>query len=247
MKADPAMQRRLLDLQAVDTATAQRSYRRRTLPEIAQIGEGEARLAALGDDAVRAKTEISDLDREQRRLELDVEQVRARGVRDEQRLTSGAFSNPKELERLQHEVASLSRRQGDLEDQVLEVMERRESADKVLEDVAATAQQVRADYDAAVLRRDAAFAEIDTGLADAQAERELMVAELPADLVAAYERSRGSGSGTGAAALRQQRCEGCRMELASSSLSRARSAPADEVLRCEECGRILVRIAESGL
>ena len=247
MKADPEDQLRLLDLQAVDTVMAQRTYRRRTLPELAIIAESAARLATLSGDVVRAQTEIGDLSREQRRLELDVDQVRSRSERDQQRLESGSVGSPKELERLQHEVQSLARRQGDLEDQVLELMERREALDAALAAVNESVQRVTADRDDATSRRDSAFAEIDAELSDREAERDGLTAALPADLLALYERLRAGSGGTGAAALRQRRCEGCRMELASTDLNRARNAPPDEVLRCEECGRILVRTPESGL
>jgi len=54
-------------------------------------------------------------------------------------------------------------------------------------------------------------------------------------------------SGMGAALLRLGRCEACRLEFSAQELSRIRTAPADEVIRCEECRRILVRTAESGL
>lgn len=247
MKADPAVQRQLLDLQAVDTVVAQRTHRRRTLPELAVIEAATARLAGLGDDVIRAQTAIGDLDREQKRLEADVEQVRARSARDEARLTSGQFSNPKELQGLQQEVQSLARRQGDLEEQVLEVMEQRESAETGLNEVRRTAAEVEDELAGARQRRDAAFAEIDADLTGRKAERAIMVGGLPADLITLYERIRTQLGGTGAAMLRARRCEGCRMELASTELSRARTAAADEVLRCEDCGRILVRTADSGL
>nr|MBA3523130.1 hypothetical protein [Geodermatophilaceae bacterium] len=152
MKADPAAQLLLLDLQAVDTATAQRQHRRRTLAELAVIEQSAARLSALSDDAVRIRTRLSDLERDQRRLELDVEQVRARSDRDQQRLSSGVVTNGKELERLQHEVASLSRRQGFLEEQVLEFMEQREGIDAELAVLVTETQRVQAEHDEAVGR-----------------------------------------------------------------------------------------------
>lgn len=247
VKADPAAQRLLLDLQAVDTVTAQRQHRRRTLPELAVIEQSEVQLRGLSDDAVRIRTRLSDLARDQRRLELDVEQVRARSERDQQRLTSGAVTNGKELERLQHEVASLSRRQGFLEEQVLEVMEVREGIDADVSALDAETQRVQAEHDEAVARRDAAYTELDEELADRARERDLLLPQLPTELVTLYERVRGSSGGSGAAVLKQRRCEGCRMEMARTALNRIRDAAPDEVLRCEECGRILVRTPESGL
>src|SRR5205823_14729270 len=121
-------QLRLLDLQAADTALGQLTHRRATLPELAAIADADARLKALTDDLVRAQTEVADLDREQRRMEADVDQVRSRSDRDQQRMRAGALP-AKELESLQHEVQTLARRQSALEDGVLELMERREGAD----------------------------------------------------------------------------------------------------------------------
>ena len=246
MNADPAVQLRLLDLQAADTALAQLAHRRSTLPELAAIAAADARLAALTGDLVRAETEVTDLDREQRRLEADVDQVRQRSDRDEQRMRAGSVP-PRELESLQHEVQTLARRQSDLEDVVLDLMERREQAEARATAVGAEVERVRSERDAATAARDAAFAEIDADIAARTAERAATTAEIPADLLALYEKVRGSAGGVGAAALRKRRCEGCHLELAGSELRAARTAPPDAVLRCENCRRILVRTPESGL
>lgn len=247
MKADPLTQLRLLDVQGLDTAVAQLAHRRRTLPELVIIAEREQQLTQLADDVVRAQTEIADLDREQRRLEADVEQVRARSDRDQQRLTSGAITSAKELQKLQHEVQTLARRQGELEDQVLDLMERREAAAAVLARVEADVDRLTTERDDATARRDAAVLAIDADTERRQTERIALVADVPADLLALYEKLRASSGGTGAAALRQRRCEGCRLDLSGTDLMKARTAAPDEVLRCEECLRILVRTPESGL
>jgi predicted nucleic acid-binding Zn-ribbon protein len=247
VKAAPAAQHRLLDLQAVDTALAQLAHRRRTLPELAEIEKSSAALAGLRDDVVRARTAVEDLDREIRRLETDVEQVRARKARDQQRMESGAVTHAKELESLQHEVASLSRRQSELEDTELELMEAREEAQAVLDSAVSALDEAQRAIDEATARRDAAYAEIDGLEAARRAEREPVVSALPGDLYALYEKIRASAGGTGAAMLRARRCEGCRIELSGSDMAGLTSAPEDEVVRCEECRRILVRTAESGL
>jgi predicted nucleic acid-binding Zn-ribbon protein len=246
VNADPAVQLRLLDLQAADTALAQLAHRRSTLPELAAIDAADARLAALSDDVVRAETEVTDLARAQRRLEGDVDQVRQRSDRDELRMRAGSVP-PRELESLQHEVQTLARRQSDLEDVVLDLMERREQAEARTAAVGAEMAQVRSQRDAAAAARDAAFAEIDADIAARTAERAATSAEIPADLLGLYEEVRGSAGGVGAAALRKRRCEGCHLELAGSELRAARTAPPDAVLRCENCRRILVRTPESGL
>jgi predicted nucleic acid-binding Zn-ribbon protein len=246
VNADPAVQLRLLDLQAADAKLAQLGHRRRTLPELARIAEAAAQAAALHSEAVGLRTEISDIATEQRRMENDIEVVRSRESRDQARLDSGGVP-AKELEGLQHELASLQRRQGTLEDAALEVMERREELDAALADVMARAQKVADEQSAAEAARDAEFGEIDAAAGAAHAQRVAIAQQIPADLLALYDKVRAAQGGVGAAAIRARRCEGCRLELAGSELTAARHAAPDEVLRCENCRRIIVRTAESGL
>lgn len=245
MNADTATQLRLLELQAADTALAQLAHRRRALPELAALAEREKRAAELSDAVVDARTALDDIAVEQKRLEADVETVRSRAVRDEARLQAGGLP-ARELEGLQHEIATLARRQSTLEDELLEVMERAEQAEAQLAQATAQHEAVlveRRDLEAV---RDAAFAEIDAAAAQRTPERAAIAGELPADLIALYERARAHG-GNGAALLRQRRCDGCRIELSGSELSAVRKAAPDEVVRCENCRAILVRTAESGL
>lgn len=245
MRAAPADQLRLLDLQQVDTGLDQLAHRRRTLPELAEIDRLTTEQRAQRDDVVRAETEVSDLGREQRKLEADVDQVCARAERDQQRMRIS--TSAKEAESLQHEVTSLSRRQSDLEDQVLELMERREESDGRLSAATTRLTCSVSGYEVAVSGRDEAFAQIDADVSEQQDVRAAIAAELPAELLAHYERMRTSSGGTGAARLFRRRCEGCHLELSGGDLQRVRAAAEDEVLHCEECGRILVRTAESAL
>ena len=80
-----------------------------------------------------------------------------------------------------------------------------------------------------------------------RARRAEIAAGVPEPLLGLYERIRVQTGGTGAAALHARRCEGCRIELYGTELSAARNADPHTVIRCENCGRILVRTAESGL
>jgi predicted nucleic acid-binding Zn-ribbon protein len=245
VNAEPAVQLRLLDLQAADTALNQLAHRRRHLPELAAIAERTARAAELNDALVEARTRLDDLAAEQKRLESDVETVRARTTRDESRLQAGGLPS-RELESLQHEIATLARRQSTLEDELLEIMEQAELAEAELDEATGRHSAVLAERAELEAARDAAFAEIDAAVARRSPERAAIAAELPAELIALYERAR-SHSGTGAALLRQRRCEACHIELSGSELSRLRSADPAEVVRCDNCRAILVRTAESGL
>jgi predicted nucleic acid-binding Zn-ribbon protein len=244
VKAAPQDQRRLLDLQAVDTALAQLAHRRKSLPELAEIATISRELSALEDERVRAQVAVDDLDRDIARFEKDIDQVRTRKDRDQARLNAGGAL--REIEGLQHELATLNRRQSELEDAELELMEQRESAEQALNDVQKKISEASERRAAAEARRDEAYAEITKEQEFKSQSRGPLAADLPADLITLYDKIRAD-TGLGAALVRSGRCGGCRIELYGADLARVKSAPADEVVRCEECRRIMVRTAESGL
>lgn len=194
-----------------------------------------------------ARTEESDAAREQTKAEQDVDQVRQRAARDQQRLDSGMVTNPRDLESLQSEIASLARRQDDLETIVLEIMERQEAVQSRAKELAVRLEELEAKAGEATERRDAALGAIEAEARAVREERGTLAADLPADLVTLYDKLRGQQGGVGAARLYQRRCEGCRLELNITELGEVRSADPDTVVRCENCRRILVRTPESGL
>ncbi|WP_307167566.1 zinc ribbon domain-containing protein [Streptomyces rishiriensis] len=247
MNAEPADQIRLLDVQALDARLQQLAHKRRSLPEHTEIESLNKDLTQLRDLLVAAQTEESDTAREQTKAEQDVDQVRQRAARDQQRLDSGAVTSSKDLENLQREIVSLAKRQGDLEDIVLEVMERRESAQERVAELTERVGSVQGKIDDAIARRDAALEGFDGESATVTKEREVIAASVPADLLKLYEKLREQQGGVGAAKLYQRTCQGCRQELAITELAEMRKAPSDAVLRCENCRRILVRTSESGL
>ncbi|SDZ04687.1 hypothetical protein SAMN05444365_10532 [Micromonospora pattaloongensis] len=246
MKADPQSQRRLLDLQAIDTALAQLAHRRRTLPEHAELDALARELSALEDERVRAQVAVDDIDRDIVRFERDIEQVRVRKDKDQARLAAGT-GPARELTALEHELASLNRRQTELEDAELELMEQREAAQGVLtavEQRLAAARERRAETET---RRDEALSEITREEQFKTTSRAPLAGDLPADLVGLYDKIRETSGGLGAALLTAGRCGGCRIELSGADRARIRAASPDDVVRCEECRRIMVRTAESGL
>ena len=237
---------RLLDVQAHDTRLSQIAHRQKAMPEHAEIEQLRTRLAAIDAELVVARTAASDLGRELAKAEGDVEQVRTRAQRNQARLDSGQGS-AKDLQGLQHELDSLANRQSVLEDVELEIMERQEVAAAALATATAEHDTVAAQLAEVEERRDKALAVLE---AEAETERQARVnaaAGIPAALLALYEKIREQSDGVGAARLYQRRCEGCRLSVPPNDLNTIRSAPLDEVIRCEECRRILVRTAESGL
>lgn len=246
LNADPAAQLTLLDLQGIDAELAQLAHRRRTLPALAVIAQARQLGSRLHMRTVELETAVGDIAKEQARLEADIEVVRHRESRNQQRLAAGGIP-AKELSGLEHELATLKRRQGTLEDDALEIMQQRETVETDLdaarrEEAAAVTDRVAAEQE-----RDAVFTEIDAAIAERTAQRGPLVARIPAELLDLYDKLRATHDGVGAAALNQRRCQGCHIELAGSELNAVRAAAAEQIVRCDNCRRILVRTAESGL
>ena len=246
MKADHFEQQRLLDLAAEDVALTQLRHRRANLPEVVAVETAQETERAFAADVVRAETEVRDLGREVKRLESDVETVRQREDKDQRLLDSGSVS-PKELTNLQHELDSLKRRQTDLEDQELELMERLEVAEASLAAAQEGLAKAVADLERAQQLRDDALADIADSTTRHESARAAVAGELSAPLLALYDRIRAQTGTTGAAMLKARQCQGCRIELYGNELASVRNADPHEVVRCESCGRILVRTPESGL
>ena len=200
----------------------------------------------LDDDLVRARTAEADVQREVAKADSDVQLVRDRSARNQSRLMAGQ-GTAKDMQALQHEVDSLTRRQAELEDIELEVMERAEGLAAAVAELEGQRAELVARIDELTAARDRVLTELETEAATVARPRADIVAGVGDELVALYEKIRASSGGIGAAALHQRRCEGCRLELNQVDINRIRAAADDEVLRCEECRRILVRTGESGL
>lgn len=245
MKAELAQQRSLLGLTELDAELTRLAHRATHLPEQQRYEELEGQHREVADRLAVVAISLEDLDAQIAKLESEVDTVRQREDRDRGLLDSGAVGDPKQLEELQHELGTLERRQASLEDSLLEVMERREqiAAEQAREQTALAA--VEADLAAARQARDAVLAEVEQTRTDTAARRGQAAAAIDGELLATYERQRAS-SGVGAGRLLGGRCGACRIELDRGELARISAAAEDEVLRCGECGAILLRLKESG-
>lgn len=237
---------KLLDVCELDSRALQLRHRRAHLPQAAVVAELQASKKTT-DDAVRdARVIRDDLERVQKKADADVEAVKTRRRRDQERMDSGAISSAKDLERMQHELATLDRRISVLEDEELEVMEQLEEAQANVTRLEAELAEITEKLAVAVDSVDVETSKIDGELAGVAEERTPALEGIPDDLLALYSRL-SEKMGVGAAELRARRCGGCNLQLDPAEISRIRRLAADEVVRCEECSRILVRTAESGL
>ena len=247
IRADRGAQLRLLDMQTLDTTIAQLNHRRQTLPQHAEIARLQAERAALASDLVATETAISDLELELAKAETDLEPVRDRLNRNQVRIANGTVADPKALSSMLEEVSHLKRRISDLEDAELDVMEQLERAQANLETLRARIEQVDRDLTSTIAERDRQLAALDAEMSGRRAERAEIAPLIPADLLALYDKIGANHGGVGAAELRQRRCTGCQLEINAADLRAFSAAAEDEVLRCEECGRILIRTPQSGL
>jgi len=229
---------RLLDVQADDSSIARLNHRKETLPEAQRLAELRERLAELTADAEIATKQAQEAAREQDRLEGEIGIIDEKIGKEEQRLYSGAVSNPKELGALQSEIAMLKRKRGNLEDSLLEAMVQREQADSTLASLEAEVETTAREEGELAEIVAKINGEIDAELATHQASRQAAVKEVPADVLSLYDKLRAAKGGVGAAALRGDTCEGCHTALPASEVERLRSE--DGLQRCDNCRRILV-------
>ena len=242
MKASKAMQEKLLALQALDSSLIQLDHKAKNLPVSKLLDEKTIAHATARDLCVAAETEKSDIKHELSKSEVDVEQVVSRIERDEKRLSSGQ-GTPKELEQLQHELGSLAKRRAELEEIELEVMVRIDALDQRISSLSAERDSLHEDVTKLAKEKDRALEEINRAKNATIADRTSLMNEIESELLALYEKIRASGDGIGAARLHTGQCQGCNLSINAADLSKISALPDDEVVRCEECRRILVRVS----
>lgn len=236
-------QRALLDLQALDTALAKLAHQRNSHPTLATLEELTGRAADLDRNRVQTQVLVSDTRRELIKAETDVEQVRNRADRDRQRLESGTGS-PKDLQALSSELESLAKRQTDLEDVELGVMERLDTAEQDLAAITAQLEAIRADISRVESERDTAFEQLDQQSTDIAAQRQELASGIDADLLALYEKVRARTGGLGAVGLRGGATQGIQIPLSLTEKAAIEAAPPEQVLRSEDYDYILVRLED---
>jgi predicted nucleic acid-binding Zn-ribbon protein len=241
MKASKPAQEKLLALQALDSSLIQLDHKARTLPVLKLLDDKVVGHATARDLCVAAETEKSDIKHELSKSEVDVEQVVSRIERDEKRLESGQ-GTPKELEQLQHELVSLGKRRAELEEIELEVMVRIDALDQRISALSAERDALHQEVAKLAREKESALEEITRAKNLTLQDRENLAKEIEPELLALYEKIRSNADGIGAARLHAGQCQGCHLTINAADLSRISALPDDEVVRCEECRRILVRV-----
>lgn len=240
MKATREVQEKLLALQQLDSDLIQIKHKANTLPVARQFDEASSELSVKQDLLVAARTERDDIKHELSRAEVDVEQVASRIEKDEKRLASG-LGSPKELEQLQHELGSLAKRRAEVEDVELEIMVRVEGVDLRIKELEEVCRALEIRLDELKLIKEEEIASLEQSMNSTSHARSDLASKIDAELLALYEKIRTSGDGVGAAKLVGNQCTGCHLTMNAAELTRLKSVADDEVVRCEECRRILIR------
>jgi predicted nucleic acid-binding Zn-ribbon protein len=241
MKASQAAQNQLLALQQIDSDIIQLEHRIKNLPLAAQLDKATQSLISSKNFLIAAETEKSDIKHELSRSEVDVEQVVSRIEKDEKRLAAGTGS-PKELEQIQHELSSLAKRRSELEEVELEILVRIEGIDERIKSLAAEVSDWESEVSKLKAQLDSEINELNSAKTrDIEARTEL-AKSIDAELLQLYEKIRSASDGVGAARLAGAKCEGCHLTMNSAEVTRIKSLPDDELVRCEECRRILIRV-----
>ncbi len=241
MKASPRQQQLLLDLQSLDNSIARLKKRRTQLPQRAELASMQGERAAAKDAFMAVQRDLDTQNAEIERLESDIEVVRQRIKRDNE--LSAVSSSPKEAQALQSELETLGRRQSELEDRELELMEANEQTQAVYDAVSGALAGVDGRRKAILDAIADAEAGIDRELSETVRDRAGLAAELQRDLLEHYEALRAR-IGIGAARLRGRISEASNMELAPAELADILAQPADELIYCPQSGAILVRVDE---
>lgn len=231
----------LLDIQVHDTLTDQLEHRKAHLPERLELDKVMALVAEVEATTATVEASRHELQRSQQRLEDEIATISDKASAHDKVLYSGTVSNPRELQAMQDEIASLRKRIGQLEDQELELMEQIEPLDGEIAGLAA--ERMAADEQAAALRARIAEAEvvIDDELRGNLAERAALAEAVDPALLAEYDALRKRTGGIAIARLVGSNCGGCHLQLSAVEVARVKKLPPEEPAYCEECGRLLAR------
>ena len=228
----------LLDLQQLDLTIDRLRSRAAALSSGAEVatarGTADADEAHLGE----LRLQLDALERDAGKVEHEIDSLTQKSAAEEQRMSSGAVANARELDAIGHEIANLKRRITDREDELLAIMERRETVERAVKDAEATATVSRTRAEEAEASSEKELTTVESELQQRESERPQVASTIHPDTLELYEDLRPQKKGVGAAALVGDVCQGCHEQLSAAELDRVRHT--DDIPRCEYCRRILV-------
>jgi hypothetical protein len=229
---------RLLELQEIDSAIDRLEARRYQLEGGEEVRVARSTMEEAEGRLGELRLAVDAISRDQRRFEHDIDSMTQKADAEQKRLYDGSIANVKELEALQHEIANINERRSRAEDELLEMMERREDldsriavADKETAEARARVEEVAGDSMRELER-------IGNELEERRTARAGLVPEIDDELLELYEELRAQKKGVGAAAIVDGVCQACHEKLSAMELDRLRKT--DGIRRCEYCRRIVI-------
>ena len=225
---------KLYRLQTIDLEIDERNRR---LKQVKASLAGNEELQQVRQALQKGEKKLSRQRTRLRDQELKMRSLTHKIASVEDQLYSGRIKNPKELANLQEEVQYLKRREGELEDQVLESMIEVEDSEASVTEQRERLARLEEEWQETQARLSAEQDELVNRLSQLKTKRAKLQNTIEAGDLALYEDLRRRKGGLAVALLEGELCQGCRVTLPSSKVQQARQG---EILTlCGSCERIL--------
>lgn len=237
MKLDKAGQSALLKLSQVDLEVEQIKAEIAKAIGSKELSAASAELSVLANEVIDSRTAFENLKMEARKADDNLHMVEERMARDLERINQS--SSAKDVQAMQAEVESLSKRKDELEEVELEILERLEVAQKELDDVSAKREVVAKVIDDLQSKIQGQVDELKARGRKLTADRETLVSKVPTEVLEKYKNLAAKQIAVGQVEARA--CTACRMGLTAGTIDSLSELAEDEIGYCPECLAMIVR------
>jgi uncharacterized protein len=231
------------ELEALVTLYAEETALRKVRSDFARLNSGEHLISAheeilsVAQEVSNQRAVVEEAERELQRTATDLELVEKRMAKDLERLNQS--SNPKDIQGIQHEMDTLTRRKDELETTELEIMETIDDVRSKLDQLLEHKRVLESQLEAQKASTKADVERLGAQILEAESRVGKLRANAPQEVLAIYDQRATRGVPIGK--LLKSTCGACNMSLTSTALNDLHKVPADELARCPECTAILVR------
>ena len=230
--------RALLKLQEVDSEISRLTHRREELESAAAVRAAAEMVVGAENLLGDLRLSLDEISSRQKRMEFDDDAMGQKLEAEQKRMYDGTISNPKQLQAVEAEIKSIKERTTRLEDDLLELMEQRETLDGEIRVAETDLAKAREEHDRLAGETARDLEQVRADLETAASSRETIAAGIDEELLELYDDLRASKHGVGAAELVDGVCQGCHEQLSSMELDALKRA--EGIRRCPHCRRIIV-------
>ena len=226
--------KQLYELQEVDLEID--AKRERLTQVMGRLGESEV-LDEAHLSLARDEEKLVELQRIQREVEREVEDLQAKAAVATDKLYGGTVKNPKELSSLQEQLSNFRRKIGEGDDKTLDIMSEVEAAQKNVSVKRSEVAKIEEGWQTEQASLSQEQTELSAALSTLEQKRKELASKLDTVSLELYEDIRQKRQGRAVAKLERGMCQGCRIALPMSELQRARMG--QELVQCGSCERVL--------